>query len=93
VSQNIEIPLIVGGGIKNQSGIQLRMIRVPIWWSSVPRLKTILIFLTDAGFFLDAYKDASTQIALEFIAFVLGIMSVWYAKKENRFIQQDWLLR
>ncbi|HOZ75288.1 MAG TPA: nicotinamide riboside transporter PnuC [Flavobacterium sp.] len=35
-------------------------------------------------FFLDAYKDASsTQIALEFIAFVLGIMSVWYAKKEN----------
>jgi putative glycerol-1-phosphate prenyltransferase len=23
VSQNIEIPLIVGGGIKNQSGIQL----------------------------------------------------------------------
>jgi len=35
-------------------------------------------------FFLDAYKDASsTRIALEFIAFVLGIMSVWYAKKEN----------
>jgi nicotinamide mononucleotide transporter len=35
-------------------------------------------------FFLDAYKDASsTQIALEFIAFVLGIMSVWYAKNEN----------
>jgi nicotinamide mononucleotide transporter len=40
--------------------------------------------LTDAGFFLDAYKDASsTRIALEFIAFVLGIMSVWYAKNEN----------
>jgi nicotinamide mononucleotide transporter len=35
-------------------------------------------------FFLDPYKDASrTQIVLEFIAFVLGIMSVWYAKKEN----------
>lgn len=35
-------------------------------------------------FFLDAYKDASaTRIALEFVAFVLGIMSVWYAKKEN----------
>jgi len=35
-------------------------------------------------FFLDASKDASsTRIALEFIAFVLGIMSVWYAKKEN----------
>jgi nicotinamide mononucleotide transporter len=35
-------------------------------------------------FFFNAYKDASTtHIVLEFIAFVLGIMSVWYAKKEN----------
>jgi nicotinamide mononucleotide transporter len=35
-------------------------------------------------FFLNAYKNASlTQIALEFTAFVLGIMSVWYARKEN----------
>lgn len=35
-------------------------------------------------FFLDAYKNASaTQIALEFLAFVFGILSVWYAKKEN----------
>lgn len=35
-------------------------------------------------FFLDAYKNASTfQIVLEAIAFVLGIASVWYAKKEN----------
>ncbi len=35
-------------------------------------------------FFLDAYKNASyLQISLEFIAFVLGIMSVVYAKKEN----------
>ena len=35
-------------------------------------------------FFFNAYKDASmTHIALEFLAFVLGIMSVWYAKKEN----------
>jgi nicotinamide mononucleotide transporter len=35
-------------------------------------------------FFLNAYKNASTtQIALEFIAFVFGIASVWYAKKEN----------
>jgi nicotinamide mononucleotide transporter len=35
-------------------------------------------------FFLDAYKNTSTtQIVLEFIAFVLGIMSVWFAKKEN----------
>jgi len=35
-------------------------------------------------FFLNAYKDASTtQILLEFAAFVLGIMSVWFAKKVN----------
>ena len=35
-------------------------------------------------FFLNAYKNVSTtQIVLEFIAFVFGILSVWYAKKEN----------
>jgi nicotinamide mononucleotide transporter len=35
-------------------------------------------------FFLDAYKNASTlQIILEFVAFVFGILSVWFAKKEN----------
>jgi nicotinamide mononucleotide transporter len=35
-------------------------------------------------FFLDPYRDAPTyQIVLEAIAFVFGIMSVWYAKKEN----------
>ena len=35
-------------------------------------------------FFLNAYKDASTtQILLEFIAFVFGILSVWFARKEN----------
>ena len=35
-------------------------------------------------FFLNAYKNASnTQIFLEFIAFVFGIASVWFAKKEN----------
>jgi len=35
-------------------------------------------------FFLNAYKAASTtQILLEFAAFVLGIMSVWFAKKVN----------
>ena len=35
-------------------------------------------------FFLEAYKNATmTQIVLEFIAFVLGIASVWFAKKEN----------
>lgn len=35
-------------------------------------------------FFLDAYRDASTlQIVLEVIAFVFGVLSVWYAKNEN----------
>ena len=35
-------------------------------------------------FFLNAYKNASTtQIILEFVAFVFGILSVWFAKKEN----------
>ncbi len=35
-------------------------------------------------FFLDAYRQTPTLfIVLEFIAFIFGIMSVWYAKKEN----------
>ena len=35
-------------------------------------------------FFLDAYTNTPTnQIVLEAIAFVFGIASVWYAKKEN----------
>ena len=35
-------------------------------------------------FFINAYKNASvTQIVLEFIVFVFGILSVWFAKKEN----------
>ncbi len=35
-------------------------------------------------FFFDAYKDTSwTQIILEFVVFVFGIISVWYAGKEN----------
>lgn len=35
-------------------------------------------------FFLDAYQNTPTnQIVLEAIAFVFGIASVWYAKKEN----------
>ena len=35
-------------------------------------------------FFLNSYKNVSAvQIALEFIAFVFGILSVWFAKKEN----------
>jgi nicotinamide mononucleotide transporter len=35
-------------------------------------------------FFLDAYKNASvTQIVLEIIVFIFGILSVLFAKKEN----------
>jgi nicotinamide mononucleotide transporter len=35
-------------------------------------------------FFINAYKNASAlQILLETIAFVFGILSVWYAKKEH----------
>lgn len=35
-------------------------------------------------FFLDAYKDATAiDILLEIIVFVFGILSVYYAKKEN----------
>lgn len=35
-------------------------------------------------FFLNSYKDASIiQIILEFAAFVCGILSVWFARKEN----------
>ena len=35
-------------------------------------------------FFLNAYKNAPlTQIVLEIIVFIFGIVSVWFAKKEN----------
>ena len=35
-------------------------------------------------FFLNAYKEVSTaHIILEFIAFVFGILSVWFARSEN----------
>jgi len=35
-------------------------------------------------FFLNAYKNtAIDQILLEFLAFIFGIISVWFAKKEN----------
>lgn len=35
-------------------------------------------------FLFDQYKNASTtQIVLEFLAFIFGILSVFYAKKEN----------
>lgn len=35
-------------------------------------------------FFIDAYRDKETMvIILEIIVFFMGILSVWYAKKEN----------
>ena len=44
-------------------------------------------------FFLNAYKDTSvTQIGLEFIAFVLGILSVLLAKKENIWVYPTGLI-
>jgi len=44
-------------------------------------------------FFLNAYKNVSaTQIALEFIAFVFGILSVLFAKKENIWVYPTGLI-
>ena len=44
-------------------------------------------------FFLNAYKNVSTnQIVLEFIAFVFGILSVWFAKKENIWVYPTGLI-
>jgi nicotinamide mononucleotide transporter len=55
-----------------------------------------LIFLINKQmieFFLNAYKNASTtQIVLEFIAFVFGILSVWFAKKENIWVYPTGLI-
>ena len=44
-------------------------------------------------FFLDTYKNASiVSIILEFIAFVFGILSVWFAKKENIWVYPTGLI-
>ena len=44
-------------------------------------------------FFLDAYKDTPTiHIVLEFIVFVFGILSVWFAKKENIWVYPTGLI-
>jgi len=44
-------------------------------------------------FFLDAYKNASTtQIVLEAIVFVFGILSVWLAKKESIWVYPTGLI-
>jgi nicotinamide mononucleotide transporter len=44
-------------------------------------------------FFLDSYKNASLwHIALEFLVFVFGILSVWFAKKENIWVYPTGLI-
>lgn len=44
-------------------------------------------------FFLNAYKNVSTtQIVLEIIVFVFGILSVWFAKKENIWVYPTGLI-
>ena len=44
-------------------------------------------------FFLNSYKNVSTiQIAGEFLAFILGILSVWFAKKENIWVYPTGLI-
>jgi nicotinamide mononucleotide transporter len=44
-------------------------------------------------FFLNAYKNVSTtHIVLEFIAFLFGILSVWFAKKENIWVYPTGLI-
>ena len=44
-------------------------------------------------FFLDAYKEVSSfQIILECIVFVFGILSVWYAGRENILVYPTGLL-
>jgi nicotinamide mononucleotide transporter len=44
-------------------------------------------------FFINSYKNVSAiQIALELIAFVFGILSVWFAKKENIWVYPTGLI-
>lgn len=44
-------------------------------------------------FFFNTYKNASLfQIILEFIAFIFGILSVWFAKKENIWVYPTGLI-
>ena len=44
-------------------------------------------------FFLEAYSNSPTFIiVLEFFAFVFGIISVIYAKKENILVYPTWLI-
>lgn len=44
-------------------------------------------------FFLNAYKNVTiTQILLEFLAFVFGILSVWFARKESIWVYPSGLI-
>jgi len=44
-------------------------------------------------FLINSYKNASNvQIALEFTAFVFGILSVWFARKENIWVYPTGLI-
>ncbi len=44
-------------------------------------------------FFLNTYKNATAiQIITEFLAFIFGILSVWFAKKENIWVYPTGLL-
>src|SRR6478752_5841351 len=44
-------------------------------------------------FFLNSYKNASLlKIILEFLAFSFGIISVWFAKKENIWVYPTGLI-
>lgn len=44
-------------------------------------------------FFINTYREASyVDIGLEFIAFILGVLSVWYAKKENIWVYPTGLI-
>lgn len=44
-------------------------------------------------FFLDSYTNSSNfQIMMEFCAFVFGILSVWFAKKENIWVYPTGLI-
>ncbi len=44
-------------------------------------------------FFLNTYKNTSIfQIILEFFAFIFGILSVWFAKKENIWVYPTGLI-
>jgi dihydroorotate dehydrogenase len=86
VAQNISIPLIVGGGIVDLTGIQnaydagadLVVIGTAFEKHSFFN-KTIK--RKNRYFFYNALKN-SMKIILEFIVVFFGILSVWFAKRK-----------